>query len=91
LGGALVAKTLKRRLDKIEPLIRERQAKRLAALLFQLEIAEGLLRLRAGLDAEVYAEAEEVFLSHLAEVLEEAYGAGWERYLWITPLSEGTP
>ncbi len=78
---------LKNRLDKLEPLIRERQIKQAAAALFQLEIAEGLLNLHKGLSATDYGGVEKVLLEHLHEVLQDAYGYSWRKHLWIESLS----
>jgi hypothetical protein len=52
--------SLKRRVDKLEPVIEGQRIKRLAALGYQIEVAEGLLRLYHGLDAAEYARAETV-------------------------------
>ncbi len=81
--------SLKRRLEKLEPVIKGQRIKRLAALGYQIEVAEGLLRLYHGLDAAEYARAETVLLGHLREVLQDAFGVGWQQHLWLTPLSEG--
>ncbi len=78
--------SLKKRLDKLEPVIKERRIKRLAALGYQIEVTEGLLRLYKGLPAGDYARAEAVLLGHLQEVLQDAFGDNWQRHLWLAPL-----
>ncbi len=82
--------SLQKRLDKLEPVIEGRRVKRLAALGYQIEVAEGLLRLHRGLDAAEYARAETVLLGHLHEVLQDAHGSDWQQHLWLSPLSERT-
>jgi hypothetical protein len=75
--------SLAKRLAKLEPVIAERRIKRLAALGYQEQVIIGLLRLHEGLPAGEYARAEAVLLGHLQEVLQDAFGAGWQQYLWI--------
>jgi hypothetical protein len=80
--------SLKKRLDKLEPVIEERRIKRLAAVHYQMQVGEGLLRAYNGLPAAEYARAEAVLLGHLYEVLQDAFGDGWRGRLWLSPLSE---
>jgi hypothetical protein len=81
--------TLKRRLDKLEPVIEAWHVKRLVALVCQEQVMEGLIRLYNALPAADYARAEAALVGHLREVLQDAFGDSWARYLWIA--SEETP